>query len=116
MVDIRAGKTGGAPAFHGLQVADEFRLQVDAQRLPEQADGAASKGDVVARLDAVQVFKEEAATGEAALLVILRFQQEQGAQYYQQCSIDKGFALLRPEAFQRFPAVAHGQVGVTSCP
>src|SRR5579863_1292695 len=91
-VDIRTGETGGAPAFYGLQVADKFRLQVDAQGLPEQADGAARKGDVVARLDAVQVFKEKATAGKTALLVVLRFQQEQGTLHER--SIDKGFALL----------------------
>ena len=43
------------PAFHGAQVVDEFGLQVDAETLPDQADGAAGKSDVVARLDTILV-------------------------------------------------------------
>ena len=63
-----------APALHGLEIAQEILLEINAQGLPEQTDGAAGKGNIVARLDAVQVFKEETATGEAILQVILRFQ------------------------------------------
>ena len=42
--------------------------------LPVEADGATGKGDIVARLNAVQVFKEETTTGEAVLQVVLRLQ------------------------------------------
>jgi hypothetical protein len=48
-------------------------LQVDVEGLPDQADGASGEADVVARLDAVQILEEEAAAGEAVLLIVLGF-------------------------------------------
>ena len=57
------------------QIGQELGLQVAARRLPDQADGAPGKGNVVARLDAVEILEEEATTRRHRLPVVLRFQQ-----------------------------------------
>jgi hypothetical protein len=67
-----------APTFRGSQVSEEIALKINAKRLPEETDGSACKGDIIARLNAVQILEEEPATGETVLLVVLCFQQQQG--------------------------------------
>lgn len=89
----------------GAQVVDEVCLEIDVYGLPGQADRAAREGDIVARLDTVKVLEEETAAGEAALLVVLRLQQQQRAldQQWMVC-----FAMPRPEFIYRLPAVEDG--------
>src|SRR5437588_11169707 len=103
------------PAFHGAQVVDEFRLQVDAEALPDQADGAAGEGDVVARLDAIQVLEEEATAGEAILLIVLRFEQLQ--RVLGDLCISwriSHFSMPRPEPLWRLPAISQAVVVIAS--
>ncbi len=64
-----------SPAARRAQIRQKFGLQVDARCLPGQTDGSPGKGDVVSRLDAVQILEEEAAARKHGLAVILRFEQ-----------------------------------------
>src|SRR5579859_7010153 len=77
-VEVSAGHSGHLAAGTG-KIAQEGFLEIYAGGLPGEADGAASEGDVVARLDAVQVFEEPAAAGVHGLTKVLRFHQTQGA-------------------------------------
>ena len=59
-VEIRPGQPT-APAARLRQIAHELGLKVAPRKLvgPTQADGAAREGNVVARLDAVEVLKKK---------------------------------------------------------
>ncbi len=104
VVDVEAGQVGASTARLG-DVAQEVRLQVNASRLPHQADGAAGEGDVVARLDAVEVLEEEAATGVHPLPEVLRLQQIAGAALVRAKQRPlAALAVTRPELFCRKPA------------
>src|SRR5579859_5574252 len=106
-----------APTLSQGQVSEKFALEIDAKGLPRQADGAACKRDIVARLDPIQILKEEAATGKTVLMVILGFEQEQRG--LRQLLIGGRLMLLAvacPEALWRLPAIAQRQVLIARRP
>ena len=72
-IEVGAGTTR-APATRLRQIRQEFGLQVSMRRLPGQADGPPGEGDIVARLDAIQILEEEAATGEHRLGLVFSLQ------------------------------------------
>src|SRR5260370_42657419 len=59
-VEVRTGQPG-APAACPRKVGDERGLQAFVRRLPDEADRASPKRDVIARLDAVELLAKEAA-------------------------------------------------------
>src|SRR5260221_3757226 len=119
VVEVNTAETS-APAYSSLQIFQEFALEIDSkasQRLPGETDSPARKSNIVARFDTIQVFKEKTTTGEAVLLVILSLKQEHGALCLSH--IIRWSLLLAvpcPEALNRFPAVAYGEIGITCSP
>src|SRR5579859_7614486 len=115
-IGIYAGDAGTAAPGSG-QLAQERRLQVFACRLPDQADRAAGEGDVVARLDAVEILEEEAAARVHPLAVILGFQQVQGLLPH---ALAQWAPLVLAEAlpvvFLSYPAVAQRQIAIARRP
>src|SRR6266516_329922 len=62
-----------SPTFAPLEALYKISLEVVPCRLPDETNGTPGKGNVVTRFDAIQIFKEEAATGESCLKPILGF-------------------------------------------
>src|SRR5579885_596189 len=106
-----------APASGGGEIAQEIALEIDAKRLPGEADSTAREGNIVARLDTIQVLKEEATTRKAALLVVLRFEQEMRAPHKPRIiRLSLLLAVARPEIFLLHPAIAQSKVIIARRP
>src|SRR5262249_30720400 len=106
-----------APAPARGKLLHKRRLEVAPRRLVDQADEPARKGDVVARLDAVQVLKEEATARVHRLAPVLRLQQLLGTATGDLAERDLIAAPMpRPKLLGAKPTVMQTNIRVACCP
>src|SRR5262249_9743450 len=106
-----------APTPRRGKLLHERRLKVASRRLIDQADGAACEGDIVARLDAVQVLEEEAAARVHRLTPVLRLQQPLSAAAGDPAERHLVAAsMARPELLGAKPAMMQANILISGRP
>src|SRR5260221_6274072 len=93
------------------KVGDERGLQAFVRRLPDEADRASPKRDVIARLDAVEILEKEAAACVHPLGIVLRLQQRVGAHLgHARPRLGATRAVPLPKRLLGHPVVPEGEV------
>src|SRR5262249_53216047 len=98
-VEVGAGESR-TPTPCGAKVRQEVPLQIDAGRLPDEADRLARESDVIARLQSVQILEEPPAAREHTLPKILRLEELEGLRVA--CAIAEERRDMRPDPIGRW--------------